>query len=61
MVCEEDEQCQIGYFCWYKTADDAKNNVKRCMEMFTADIYDEFGWAFTSSDKSKVYSLADYT
>ena len=34
-VCDEDAQCPINAFCWYKTAENSKANRKVCLESYS--------------------------
>lgn len=59
MDCNDDYECKIDHFCWYWNKADAKRGQKKCMEMYSAELYVDFGWAFT--DPKKNYTLEDYT
>jgi len=52
--CNEDYQCPITHYCWYHTKLDRGKGVKKCMEMYSAEVGTKFGW---SGDEE----LSDYT
>ena len=55
--CEEDYQCPITHFCWYKSKQEKESNVKRCMEMYSQETGIKFGWHQENAEAS----LDDYT
>lgn len=55
--CDEDYQCPITHFCWYRTAEEKAVGTKRCMEQYSQPVGTKFGW----SQENEVATLADYT
>mmetsp|Transcript_24574 Transcript_24574/g.38129 ORF Transcript_24574/g.38129 Transcript_24574/m.38129 type:complete len:116 (+) Transcript_24574:542-889(+) len=45
-----DGECQLNYYCWYKTPADAISGHKKCMKMFSQDVGTEFGYLKQEED-----------
>ena len=43
-ICEEDSQCPISHYCWYKSVAEKKTDLKRCLRLFSAPQETKFGW-----------------
>ena len=48
--CDEDYQCNIHHFCWYKTREDKVNKKKVCMPIYQNEDGHQFGWETTHSE-----------
>jgi hypothetical protein len=42
--CHEDFDCDLDHMCWYKTEEDAKNDRKKCMKLYSQEKFFEYGY-----------------
>jgi len=46
--------CPINNYCWYATPTDVKNERRTCLEKYTKEIDETFGWkAVNTTDPLK--------
>jgi len=41
----------VDHYCWYRNHGEAEKGEKRCMKLYSARIYTEFGWVFVDKDE----------
>ena len=57
--CVDDYQCPISHYCWYKNKGDVKDDVRRCIELYSMVDGESFGWKPVTIDGGE-FSLEDH-
>lgn len=60
-VCDDEYMCPVNNFCWYATPDDVKVGRRTCLEKYTMEIDDTFGWKAVNTTDSLSPNLVDFT
>ena len=48
--CSESYQCSIAHYCWYASAVDRSEGVKKCLPLYSQDHETKFGWYSETSN-----------
>lgn len=59
--CDDDYMCPVNNFCWYATPQDVKLKKRTCLEKYTKDIDEVFGWKAVNSTDPLKPNMIDFT